>query len=125
MPTRGFVALRSHSKYFAAYVHYDAAPERISPMLKTHYSKVGKIRKLVNHGAIKSLGKNGEVRVLDSHAEPIVVESMKLLVKHAREYWVHYLYVYEPAYLQWRVRKLATEEEYEKTGGKPKWDGLI
>ena len=125
MATHALISLRSHSSFHAAYLHFDGNPEKLGTILKAHFNTVGKIRKLVQLGAIKSIAHDGKTTTLDENLGMIEVETEKNLFSKAKEFWVQYVFVYEPALKNWKVHQLATMEEYEHSGTKHPYEGLV
>ena len=125
MATHALIALRSHSSFHAAYLHFDGSPEKLGPILKAHFNTVGKIRELIQLGAIKSIAQDGEKTLLDDNIGLMEVNTEKKLFYKAKEFWAQYVFVYEPALKNWKVHQLATLEEYERSGTKHPYEGLV
>ena len=125
MATHALIALRSHSSFHAAYLHFDGSPEKLGPILKAHFNTVGKIRELIELGAIKSIAQDGEKTLLDDNVGLMEVDKEKKLFPKAKEFWAQYVFVYEPALKNWKVHQLATLEEYERSGTKHPYEGLV
>ncbi len=125
MATHALIALRSHSSFHAAYLHFDGSPEKLGPILKAHFNTVGKIRELIQLGAIKSIAQDGEKTLLDDNVGLMEADTEKKLFSKAKEFWSQYVFVYEPALKNWKVHQLATLEEYERSGTKHPYEGLV
>ena len=125
MATHALIALQSHSSFHAAYLHFDGTPENLRPILHQHFNTIGKIKELIQPGALKSISQDGKTSLLDEYAEMIEVETEKVLFSKAREFWAQYVFVYEPALKNWKVHQLATLDEYERSGTKHPYEGLI
>ena len=125
MATHALIALQSHSSFHAAYLHFDGTPENLRPILHQHFNTIGKINELIQPGALKSISQDGKTSLLDEYAEMIEVETEKALFSKAKEFWAQYVFVYEPALKKWKVHQLATLEEYERSGTKHPYEGLI
>ncbi len=97
----------------------------MGPILKAHFNTVGKIRELVQLGAIKSIAQDGEKTLLDDNVELMEADTEKKLFPKAKEFWAQYVFVYEPALKNWKVHQLATLEEYERSGTKHPYEGLV
>ena len=125
MATHALIAPQSHSSFHAAYLHFDGTPENLRPILHQHFNTIGKIKELIQPGALKSISQDGKTSLLDEYAEMIEVETEKALFSKAKEFWAQYVFVYEPALKNWKVHQLATLEEYERSGTKHPYEGLI
>ena len=125
MATYALIALRSHSSFHAAYLHFDGSPEKLGPILKAHFNTVGKIRELIQLGAIKSIAQDGEKTLLDDNVGLMEADTENKLFSKAKEFWAQYVFVYEPALKNWKVHQLATQEEYERSGTKHPYEGLV
>ena len=125
MATHALISLRSHSSFHVAYLHFDGNPEKLGPILKSHFNTVGKIRNLVQLGAIKSIAHDGKTTTLDENLGMMEVETEKKLFSRAKEFWAQYVFIYEPALKNWKVHQLATMEEYEHSGTKHPYEGLV
>ena len=125
MATHALIALRSHSSFHAAYLHFDGSPEKLGPILKAHFNTVGKIRELIQLGAIKSIAQDGEKTLLDDNVGLMEADTGKKLFPKAKEFWAQYVFVYEPALKNWKVHQLASLEEYERSGTKHPYEGLV
>ena len=125
MATHALIALRSHSSFHAAYLHFDGSPDKLGPILKAHFNTVGKIRELIQLGAIKSIAQDGEKTLLDDNVGLMEADTEKKLFSKAKEVWAQYVFVYEPALKNWKVHQLATLEEYERSGTKHPYEGLV
>ena len=125
MATHALIALRSHSSFHAAYLHFDGSPEKLGPILKAHFNTVEKIRELIQLGAIKSIAQDGEKTLLDDNVGRMEADTDKKLCSKAKEFWAQYVFVYEPALKNWKVHQLATLEEYERSGTKHPYEGLV
>ena len=125
MATHALIALRSHSSFHAAYLHFDGSPEKLGPILKAHFNTVGKIRELIQLGAIKSIAQDGEKTLLDDNVGLMEADTENKLFSKAKEFWAQYVFVYEPALKNWKVHQLATLEEYERSGTKHPYEGLV
>ena len=101
MATHALIALQSHSSFHAAYLHFDGTPENLRPILHQHFNTIGKIKELIQPGALKSISQDGKTSLLDEYAEMIEVETEKALFSKAREFWAQYVFVYEPALKNW------------------------
>ena len=125
MATHALIALRSHSSFHAAYLHFDGSPEKLGPILKAHFNTVGKIRELIQLGAIKSIAQDGEKTLLDDNVGLMEADTEQKLFSKAKDFWAQYVFVYEPALKNWKVHQLATLEEYERSGTKHPYEGLV
>ena len=125
MATHALIALRSHSSFHTAYLHFDGCPEKLGPILKAHFNTVGKIRELIQLGAIKSIAQDGEKTLLDDNLGLMEADTEKKLCSKAKEFWAQYVFVYEPALKNWKVHQLATLEGYERSGTKHPYEGLV
>ena len=125
MATHALIALRSLSSFHADYLHFDGSPEKLGPILKAHFNTVGKIRELIQLGAIKSIAQDGEKTLLDDNVGLMEADTEKKLFSKAKEFWAQYVFVYEPALKNWKVHQLATLEEYERSGTKHPYEGLV
>ena len=105
MATHALIALCSHSSFHAAYLHFDGSPEKLGPILKVHFNTVGKIRELIQLGAIKSIAQDGEKTTLDDDIGLMEADTEKNFSK-AKEFWAQYVFVYEPALKNWKVHQL-------------------
>ena len=101
MATHALIALQSHSSFHAAYLHFDGTPENLRPILHQHFNTIGKIKDLIQPGALKSISLDGKTSFLDEYAEMIEVETEKALFSKAKEFWAQYVFVYEPALKNW------------------------
>ena len=79
MATHALIALQSHSSFHAAYLHFDGTPENLRPILHQHFNTIGKIKELIQPGALKSISQDGKTSLLDEYAEMIEVETEKAL----------------------------------------------
>ena len=52
MATHALIALQSHSSFHAAYLHFDGTPENLRPILHQHFNTIGKIKELIQPGAL-------------------------------------------------------------------------
>ena len=125
MATHALIALRSHSSFHAAYLHFDGCPEKLGPILKAHFNTVGKIRELIQLGPIKSIAQDGEKTLLDDNVGLMEADTEQKLFSKAKDFWAQYVFVYEPALKNWKVHQLATLEEYERSGTKHPYEGLV
>ena len=125
MATHALIALRSHSSFHAAYLHFDGSPEKLGPILKAHFNTVGKIRELIQLGAIKSIAHDGEKTLLNDNVGLMEADTEKKLFPKAKEFWAQYVFVFEPALKNWKVHQLSTLEEYECSGTKHPYEGLV
>lgn len=57
MSTRSIVAMKSKNGYTGVYVHFDGYISGVGKTLLNHYSDETKLQKLIEQGAISSLGK--------------------------------------------------------------------
>ena len=55
MATHALIALQSHSSFHAAYLHFDGTPENLRPILHQHFITIGKIKELIQPGALISI----------------------------------------------------------------------
>ena len=86
MATHALVALQSHSSFHAAYLHFDGTPENLRPILHQHFNTIGKIKELIQPGALKSISQDGITSLLDEYAEMIEVETEKLCSQRLKNF---------------------------------------
>ena len=86
MATHALIALRSHSSFHAAYLHFDGSPEKLGPILKTHFNTVGKIWELIQLGAIKSIAQDGEKTLLDDNVGLMEADTEKKLFPRPKNF---------------------------------------
>ena len=96
MSTRATIAYKQDDgRYRAIYLHFDAYPDRLVPLLQRHHGSPDRASELVAGGDLRSLEHDGTAERFADGNRAVLMPTRSALLDFARNCSSEYLYLFE------------------------------